>query len=69
MVAAIMGAQVRLGIRKEHREEFQAQKEAAETKKKTAITAESFDKQVAFKMGDFFKDQFLRPSRGWSRPG
>jgi hypothetical protein len=26
MVAAIMGAQARLGIRKEHHEEFQAQK-------------------------------------------
>ena len=29
-VAAIMGARARLGIRKEHHEEFQAQKEAAE---------------------------------------
>ena len=37
MVAAIMGAQARLGIRKEHHEEFQAQKEAAEKKKKTTI--------------------------------
>jgi hypothetical protein len=27
-VAAIMGAQARLGIRKEHHEDFQAQKEA-----------------------------------------
>jgi hypothetical protein len=44
MVAAIMGAQARLGFHKEHHEEFQAQKEAAEKKKKT-ITAESFDKQ------------------------
>ena len=59
MVAAIMGAQVRLGIRKEHHEEFQAQKEAAEQKKKTTITAESFDKQVADKMGRFFEDVFL----------
>jgi hypothetical protein len=59
MVAAIMGAQARLGIRKEHHEEFQAQKEAAEKKKKTTITAESFDKQVAHKMGDFFDDVFL----------
>lgn len=47
MVAAIMGAQARLGIRKDHHEEFQAQKEAAEKKKKTTITAESFDTQVA----------------------
>ena len=59
MVAAIMGAQARLGIRKEHHEEFQAQKEAAEKKKKTTITAESFDKQVAHKMGSFFDEVFL----------
>jgi hypothetical protein len=59
MVAAIMGAQARLGIRKEHKDEFQAQKEAAEKKKKTTITAESFDKQVAHKMGEFFDEAFL----------
>jgi len=59
MVAAIMGAQARLGVRKEHHEEFQAQKEAAEQKKKTTITAESFDKQVAHKMGGFFGNVFL----------
>ena len=59
MVAAIMGAQARLGVRREHHEEFQAQKEAAEKKKKTTITAESFDKQVAHKMGEFFDDVFL----------
>jgi hypothetical protein len=34
MVAAIMGAQARLGIRKVHHEEFQAEKEAAEKKKR-----------------------------------
>jgi len=59
MVAAIMGAQARLGIRHEHREEFQAQKQAAEKKKKTTITAESFDKQVVHKMGEFFDNVFL----------
>ena len=59
IVVAIMGARARLGIRKEHHEEFQAQKEAAEKKKKTTITAESFDKQVANKMGKFFEDVFL----------
>ena len=59
MVAAIMGAQARLGIRKEHKEEFQKQKEAAEKKKKTTITAESFEKQVAHKMGEFFREVFL----------
>jgi hypothetical protein len=58
MVAAIMGAQARLGIRKEHKDDFQAQKEAAEKKKKTTITAESFDKQVVHKMGRFFNDVF-----------
>ena len=59
MVAAIMGAQARLGVRREHHEEFQAQKEAAEKKKKTTITAESFDKQVAHKLGEFFDEVFL----------
>ena len=59
MVAAIMGAQARLGIRREHHDEFQAQKEAAEKKKKTTITALSFDKQVTDKMGRFFGDVFL----------
>ena len=59
MVAAIMGAQARLGIRGEHHEEFRAQKEAAEKKKKTTITAESFDEQVADKMGGFFEKVFL----------
>ena len=59
MVAAIMGAKARLGIRKEHNDEFQAQKDAAEKKKKTTITAESFDKQVAHKMGGFFDEVFL----------
>src|SRR5262244_2573401 len=53
MVAAIMGAQARLGIRNDRHEEFHALKEAAEKKKKTTITAESFDRQVADKMGDF----------------
>ena len=59
MVAAIMGAQARLGIRKEHHEEFQAQKEAAEKKKRTTITAESSDRQVAHKMGGFLEDVSL----------
>ena len=58
LVAAI-GAQARLGVRKEHHEEFQAQKEAAENKKKTTITAATLDKQVAHKMGNFFDEAFL----------
>ena len=44
---------------KEHHEEFQAQKEAAEKKKKTTITAGSFDKPVVHKMGEFFDEMFL----------
>jgi hypothetical protein len=40
MVAAIMGAQARLGVRRDHHEEFQAQKEAAEKKKKTCPSGE-----------------------------
>ena len=59
MVAAIMGARGRLGVRKEDHGDFQAQKEAAEKKKKTTITAESFDQRVAHKMGRFFDDVFL----------
>jgi hypothetical protein len=39
MVAAIMRAQTRLRVCKEHHEEFQAQKEASEQKKKTTITS------------------------------
>jgi hypothetical protein len=61
MVAAIMGAQARLGMRKEHHQEFQSLKEAAEKKKKTTITAASFDHQVSSKMGAFF-DKVLLPT-------
>lgn len=60
MVAAIMGARAHLGGgHAAHHDEFQAQKEAAEKKKKTTITAESFDHQVADKMGAFFDAEFL----------
>jgi len=60
MVAAIMGARARLGGgRGSRHDEFRAQKEAAEKKKKTTITAESFDRQVADKMGAFFDSAFL----------
>jgi hypothetical protein len=34
-------------------------KEAAEKKKRKTITTESFDRQVADKMGPFFSDVFL----------
>ncbi len=54
MVAAIMGAKARLGHSGDTHEDHQARKDAAERKKKTRITAESFDHQVADKMGEFF---------------
>jgi hypothetical protein len=60
MVAAVMGAKAKLGhTGGSHQEDFKADKEAAEKKKKTTITAEPFDKQVADKMGGFFDDVFL----------
>jgi DNA invertase Pin-like site-specific DNA recombinase len=58
MVAAIMGAQARLGRRLGH-EEFRAEKDRAEKKKKTKITPASFDHQVSEKMGKFFQDVFV----------
>jgi hypothetical protein len=60
MVAAIMGAKARLGHGGgSHHDDYKADKQAAEKKKKTTITAESFDKQVSGKMGDFFDEVFL----------
>jgi hypothetical protein len=60
LVAAIMGAKARLGHTVgTHKDDFKAQKDAAEKKKKTTITAESFDHQVADKMGGFFGEVFL----------
>jgi len=62
MVAAIMGAKARLGGATHDEQDFEADKEAAEKKKKTTITAESFDHQMADKMGEFFDRTFLRAS-------
>ena len=59
MVAAVMGAQARLGTRRRPAGDFASQKQAAEEKKRTTITAESFDHQVADRMGAFFRDDFL----------
>jgi hypothetical protein len=60
MVAAVMGARAKLGHSvSTHKDDFKALKEAAERKKKTTITAESFDHQVADKMGGFFDEVFL----------
>lgn len=56
MVAAIMGAKARAGHAGGSHE---ADKQAAEKKKKSTITAASFDRQVARKMGAFFEDDFL----------
>lgn len=60
IVAAVMGAKARLGHSGGHpTDDYKTDKEAAETKKKTTITAESFDHQVADKMGEFFHKSFL----------
>jgi hypothetical protein len=60
MVAAIMGAKAKLGHTSgSHHDAYQADREAAEKKKKTTITAESFDHQVSDKMGDFFDEALL----------
>src|SRR5262249_50250213 len=59
MVAAIMGARARLGYADRHHEDYQADKEAAEKKKKTTITAGSFDRQVSGKLGNYFDTTFL----------
>jgi hypothetical protein len=57
MVAAIMGAKAKLGYTTH--QDYHDHKKAAEKKKKTTITAESFDHQVADKMGSFFEESFL----------
>jgi hypothetical protein len=55
IVAAIMGAKAKSGVGVDHK----AEKTAAEKKKKSSITAEEFDHQVAAKMGAFFEKTFL----------
>ncbi len=57
IVAAIMGARARMGRSAGH--DPQADREAAEAKSKSTITAKTFDDQVAHKMGAFFKTTFL----------
>jgi hypothetical protein len=59
MVAAIMGARARLGYADSRHEDYHADKEAAERKKKTTITAGSFDRQVSGKLGKYFDATFL----------
>ena len=48
-----------MGVRNHAHESFETIKEAAEKKKKSTITAESFEHQVASKMDGFFDDVFL----------
>src|SRR4051812_38577689 len=59
MVAAVMGAKAKSGHGVGTQDDHKADKDAAEKKKKTTITAESFDHQVADKMGGFFGKTFL----------
>ena len=59
IVAAIMGAKAKLGHTGGSQKDHQTDKTAAEKKKKTTITAETFDHQVADKMGEFFQKTFL----------
>jgi hypothetical protein len=58
MVKAIMGARARSGQAGAH-DDDQTDETAVEKKKRTMITAESFDRQVADKMGQFFQVTFL----------
>jgi hypothetical protein len=68
IVAAIMGAKAKLGHTGGSQKDHQADKTLAEKKKKTTITAESFDHQVADKMGEFFDKNFLPAIKG-KKPG
>src|SRR3954451_8662023 len=59
MVAAVMGAKARLGHTSHTHHDYKADKQAAERKKKSTITAQSFDRQVADKLGEYFEDVFV----------
>jgi hypothetical protein len=59
MVAAIMGARAKLGPAGSGHEDYQADKKVAEKKKKTTITAGSFDSEVSGKIGKYFDTTFL----------
>ena len=59
IVAAIMGANAKLGHTGSSQKDHQTEKTAAEKKKKSTITAETFGHQVADKMGEFFDATFL----------
>ncbi len=59
MVAAVMGAKAKGGHGGGTQDDRRADKDAAGKKKKTTITAESFDKHLTDKMGGFFKRTFF----------
>ncbi len=59
IVAAIMGAKAKLGHAGGSQTDHASHKSAKEKNKKTTITAEMFDHQVADKMGEFFDKTFL----------
>ncbi|WP_165253350.1 hypothetical protein [Paludisphaera soli] len=59
MVAAVMGAKAKLGRPGGTTKDYHEDKSAAEKKKKSTITAASFDRQVADKMGTYFEETFL----------
>jgi hypothetical protein len=59
LVAAVMGAKARIGPMGTTHDDHDIRKDAAERKKKIKITAQSFDRQVAHKMGGFFDAVFV----------
>ena len=60
---------LKLGHAHGHKDEFQNDKERAERKKKSTITASMFDHQVAAKMGPFFDDVFLPAMKKFVQSG
>jgi hypothetical protein len=75
MVAAVMGAQGRLGHRHgqvqddDDHEDFANLKERAEAKKKSTIDASAFDRQVRRKLGEFFDRVFLPAMKSFVEAG
>lgn len=59
LVAALMGSRPRLGPAGSDYEDHEVRKEVVERKKKTRITPQAFDRQVADKFGAFFDDVFV----------
>ena len=61
MVAAIMGAQAKRGIRKEHNEELYAQKKAAEKKKSRSSRLSRSTSGSTVRWVDSSRTSFYRP--------